>query len=116
MTLAIPIRATRTLFSETSSTGLDKHCNSRLPTEFVVAHHHALNRAITDVFTPRGGVAWDVTGNGRWLVKGGAGFFHNWPTLANLQEQYRGNPPGPIFPTFYGGQTPAPVFGLGYVE
>jgi len=47
------------------------------------------------------------------LVKGGAGIFHNWPTLANLQEQYRGNPPGPIFPTFYGGQAPAPVFGLG---
>ncbi len=79
----------------------------------VVAHHHALNRAITDVFTPRAGVAWDLAGDGKWLVKGGAGFFHNWPTLANLQEQYRGNPPGPIFPTFYGGQSPAPVFGLG---
>ena len=30
-----------------------------------------------------------------------SGIFHNWPTLANLQEQYRGNPPGNIFPTFY---------------
>jgi hypothetical protein len=79
----------------------------------VVAHHHALNRSITDVFSPRGGVAWDLTGNGKWLIKGGVGIFHNWPTLANLQEQYRGNPPGPIFPTFYGGQTPAPIFGLG---
>ncbi|MGH9604824.1 MAG: hypothetical protein ACRD3N_03900, partial [Terracidiphilus sp.] len=28
-------------------------------------------------------------------------------------EEYRGNPPGDIFPTFYGGQTPAPVFGFG---
>ncbi len=79
----------------------------------VVQHHHALNRSITDVFSPRAGVAWDPAGNGKWLVKGGAGIFHNWPTLANLQEEYRGNPPGPIFPTFYGGQTPAPVFGLG---
>lgn len=79
----------------------------------LIRHEHALNRSITDVFSPRGGIAWDVTGNGNWLVKGGAGFFHNWPTLANLQEEYRGNPPGDIFPTFYGGQSPAPVFGFG---
>ena len=84
----------------------------------VVAHHHALNRSITDVFSPRAGIAWDPTGRGKWVVKGGAGFFHNWPTLANVQEQYRGNPPGNIFPTFFGAQpvtptNPAPIFGLG---
>jgi hypothetical protein len=79
----------------------------------LIRHNHALNRSITDVFSPRGGIAWDVTGNGSWLVKGGAGFFHNWPTLANLQEEYRGNPPGDIFPTFYGASGPAPVFGFG---
>jgi Carboxypeptidase regulatory-like domain len=79
----------------------------------VIEHHHALNRSITDVFSPRAGVAWDPAGNGQWVIKGGAGFFHNWPTLANLQEQYRGNPPGNIFPTFYGGQDPEPIFGLG---
>ncbi len=79
----------------------------------VVRHKHALNRSITDVFSPRGGVAWDINGDGKWLLRGGAGFFHNWPTLANLQEEFRGNPPGNIFPTFYGGQTPAPIFGFG---
>lgn len=80
----------------------------------VIEHHHALNRSITDVFSPRGGVAWDPTGTGKWVVKGGAGFFHNWPTLANLQEQYRGNPPGNIFPTFQANSSsPAPIFALG---
>lgn len=79
----------------------------------LIRHNHALNRSITDVFSPRGGVAWDLLGDGKWVVKGGAGFFHNWPTLANLQEQYRGNPPGDIFPTFYGSSTPAPVFDFG---
>lgn len=79
----------------------------------LIRHNHALNRSITDVFSPRGGVAWDLSGNGKWLVKAGAGLFHNWPTLANLQEEYRGNPPGDIFPTFYGGQSPAPVLGFG---
>jgi hypothetical protein len=79
----------------------------------LVRHDHALQRSITDIFSPRGGIAWDLQGNGNWLVKAGAGIFHNWPTLANLVEEYSGNPPGDIFPTFYGGQTPAPVFGYG---
>ncbi len=79
----------------------------------VVRHHHALNRSITDIFSPRAGVAWNPDGDGKWVVKAGAGFFHNWPTLANLQEEFRGNPPGNIFPTFYGGHTPAPIFALG---
>ena len=80
----------------------------------VVEHHHALNRSITDVFSPRIGAAWDPTGDGKWVVKGGFGFFHNWPTLANLQEQYRGNPPGNIMPVFQTGtSSPAPIFSLG---
>jgi Carboxypeptidase regulatory-like domain len=80
----------------------------------VIQHYHALNRSITDVFSPRFGAAWDAMGDGKWLVKGGFGFFHNWPTLANLQEQYRGNPPGNIFPTFQSNSSsPAPIFGLG---
>ena len=49
----------------------------------LIRHNHALNRAITDVFSPRAGVAWDVTGDGKWLVKGGAGFFHK---LADARE------------------------------
>ncbi len=79
----------------------------------VIPHHHALNRSVTDVFSPRFGAALDATGDGKWLIKGGFGFFHNWPTLANLQEEYRGNPPGNIFPTFQAGGSPAPIFGLG---
>ena len=79
----------------------------------VVRHTHALNRSITDVFSPRAGVAWNPDGEGRFVIKGGAGVYHNWPTLANLQEEFRGNPPGNIFPTFFGGQTPAPIFALG---
>jgi Carboxypeptidase regulatory-like domain len=78
----------------------------------VVRHDHALNRALSDIFSPRGGVAWNVDGKGKWVIKAGAGIFHNWPSLANMQEEYRGNPPGDIFPTFFGSQG-TPVFGFG---
>jgi len=78
-----------------------------------IQHHHALNRSITDILSPRGGIAWDPTGNGVWSVRAGAGVFHNWPTLANVQEQYRGNPPGPIYPTFLAGTATPPLLSIG---
>lgn len=78
-----------------------------------IAKHNALNRSITNVLSPRGGVAWDPTGSGVWSVRAGAGVFHNWPTLANMQEQYRGNPPGPIYPTFFSGTANAPLLTTG---
>ena len=78
-----------------------------------IQHHNALNRSITNVLSPRGGIAWDPTGSGQWSVRAGAGVFHNWPTLANVQEQYRGNPPGPIYPTFFAGTATPPLLSLG---
>ena len=79
----------------------------------VIQKNHALNRAVTDIFSPRIGVAWDPTNTGVWVVRGGYGIYHNWPTFANMQEEYRGNPPGPIFPTFYQGTANAPLFVIG---
>ncbi len=80
---------------------------------YVLAKKHALSRSITDIFSPRGGFSWDITGNSKWILRGGAGIYHNWPTSANVQEEFRGNPPGSIFPTFYGGQSPAPIYSFG---
>jgi hypothetical protein len=78
-----------------------------------IPHKHALNRSITDILSPRGGIAWDPTGKGTWSVRAGAGVFHNWPTLANMQEEYRGNPPGPIYPTFFSGTATPPLLTFG---
>jgi Carboxypeptidase regulatory-like domain len=63
-------------------------------------------------YTPRIGVAWDITGKGTWLVRGGFGMYSNWLTPANIQEEFRGNPPGLILPTFFAANAPAnrPVF------
>lgn len=78
-----------------------------------IQHEHALSRSITDILSPRGGIAWDPTGSGVWSVRAGGGVFHNWPTLANVQEQYRGNPPGPIYPTFLSGTATPPLLSIG---
>src|SRR5881394_3638643 len=63
-------------------------------------------------YTPRIGAAWDITGKGDWLLRGGFGMYSNWLTPANIQEEFRGNPPGLIRPTFFSGNAPAnrPVF------
>jgi hypothetical protein len=39
--------------------------------------------------------------------------FHNWVTPANAQEEFRGNPPGPIYPTFSSDGAIKPLFVLG---
>jgi carboxypeptidase family protein/TonB-dependent receptor-like protein len=64
-------------------------------------------------WSPRVGLSWDPNKKGDWVVRGGIGIFHNWVTPANAQEELRGNPPGPIYPTFFGTGTPPPLFVLG---
>jgi hypothetical protein len=70
---------------------------------------NALARA-PKAYTPRIGAAWDVTGKGDWVLRGGFGMYSNWLTPANIQEEFRGNPPGLINPTFFAGSSTPPVF------
>jgi hypothetical protein len=73
------------------------------------ATHNALLRTPLAA-TPRIGAAWDVNGKGDWVVRGGFGMFSNWLSPANIQEEFRGNPPGLINPTFYANSSTPPVF------
>lgn len=75
--------------------------------------HNALNHS-PKAFNPRIGAAWDIDGKGDWVLRGGFGMYSNWLTPANIQEEFRGNPPGLILPTFRsGGAFTQPIFTQG---
>jgi len=84
---------------------------------FAKQTHNALNHAVDGLISPRIAVAWDPTGHGVWAVRGGFGIYNNWLTSANIQEEFRGNPPGPVQPTFLPNGVPGVsdplIFGLG---
>jgi hypothetical protein len=72
---------------------------------------HALNNSMK-TWSPRVGVAYDLTGKGHWLVRGGFGLYHDWLTLGNVQNEF-GNPPAATAITFYGSSGIAPVYNVG---
>lgn len=64
-------------------------------------------------WSPRVGVAYDVTGQGKWLIRGGFGLYHDWITLGNVQNEF-GNPPAPVTVTFQSNTSgPAPIYSVG---
>jgi Carboxypeptidase regulatory-like domain len=81
---------------------------------YMLQQGNVFNHALANVFSPRAGFSWDPTGGGNWVVRGGVGIYHDWPTLGNDENGLKGNPPGWVVPTFLStGGTALPIFALG---
>ena len=74
---------------------------------------NALLHSVDNLWSPRAGFSWDPTGKGDWAIRGGVGVYQNWLTSANVQEEFRGSPPGLVNPTFFAGSANPPIFSLG---
>ncbi|PYT26661.1 MAG: hypothetical protein DMG57_20815 [Acidobacteria bacterium] len=93
--------------------GAGQSLDQQIANGFFQQQHHLYNHALANIFSPRFGMAWDPTGHGTWVVRGGFGIYHEWPNLGNTANAMSGNPPGFIVPTFFGGTANPPIFALG---
>ena len=80
---------------------------------FAKPTQNALLHSVDNLWSPRAGFSWDPTGSGDWAVRGGMGLYANWLTSANVQEEFRGSPPGLIEASFSAGTPTPPIFSLG---
>lgn len=93
--------------------GTGSTTNDKIASGYAKATHNALLGSVNNLWSPRAGFVWDPTGKGDWAVRGGFGIYMNWLTSANVQEEFRGSPPGLVEPVFFAGSANPPIFVLG---
>ena len=93
--------------------GAGSSFNEQVANASVQTVPHVFAHSMSNIWSPRIGFAWDPTGHGDWVIRGGVGVYHDWVVLGQSVDQMRNNPPGVISPTFTAGGTGTqPIFAL----
>lgn len=92
--------------------GAGTDLNARVTNASVKPVKHTYNGRLKNNWSPRIGFAYNPDGNGKTLVRGGFGLYHNWIPLGE-DNRVRQNPPGLITPTFHKGDPIPPLFAIG---
>src|SRR5208337_864283 len=73
----------------------------------VTKRNAVLNGAINNEWSPRVGIAYDVTGHGTWVLRGGFGVYHDYLTIGEVTESVAlySSPYGYEVPTFFSNGT-----------
>lgn len=77
-------------------------------TQIIIGNSLFSNYTFTQL-EPRFGFAYDVFGNAKLVVRGGAGIFYNYTPLEDLRTELYVNPPGSINNTFIEALAPTPA-------
>lgn len=89
---------------------------STIPQQIASGYVKQVNQAFNSslkAWSPRAGVAYDITGSGKWLLRGGFGLYHDWVTLGNVQNEFA-NPPAPAGVTFQSNTSGTqPIYSVG---
>lgn len=87
--------------------------NDKIANGGMVQTPHFYSRSLANIWSPRAGISWDPASTGRFTIKGGFGFYRDWPTLAITDQRLKSNPPNYVVPVFYSGTANAPLLTTG---